>query len=227
MRLLKLISMLLGCRYPKTMANAIYHTLEDLKYRRYVSRKGFASGFPTIHLPLEETISNYTFLDGTSGVTDIALLRSLSCPECDYLEIGTFRGESFYNVRSKHSVSVSLDQGQVIFKKPGRYIQADSSRINFDELGKFDLIFIDGDHSYKSIKNDTINAFKLLKDDDSIIVWHDYGKTFETINWTTVAAIVDGCGGKNIYHVAHTLCCIYSPSSLPKMADKIFTVTIK
>lgn len=38
---------------------------------------------------------------------------------------------------------------------------------------KFDLIFIDGAHTYEYVKKDTENALKLIKD-CGYIVWHDY-----------------------------------------------------
>jgi predicted O-methyltransferase YrrM len=37
---------------------------------------------------------------------------------------------------------------------------------------KFDIIFIDADHSYNGVKTDTLNYFKFLKD-DGYIVYHD------------------------------------------------------
>jgi hypothetical protein len=47
---------------------------------------------------------------------------------------------------------------------------------NFDPkplAKKFDFIFIDGDHSYEGVENDTLKAFKLLKP-GGVIMWHDY-----------------------------------------------------
>ena len=61
-----------------------------------------------------------------------------------------------------------------------------------DYYGKYDMVFIDGDHHYDSVKKDTETAFKLLKDNRSIIVWHDYGLDPETIRWDVLAAILDG-----------------------------------
>ena len=42
------------------------------------------------------SIESYTYLDGSSMVTDLALLKSLatSFEACEYLEIGSWRGES-------------------------------------------------------------------------------------------------------------------------------------
>lgn len=38
---------------------------------------------------------------------------------------------------------------------------------------QFDFVFVDGDHSYELVKNDTQKAFELLKP-GGIIMWHDY-----------------------------------------------------
>ena len=102
---------------------------------------------------------------------------------------------------------------------------------------KFDLIFIDGDHTYKGVLADTINAFKLLKDQKSIIVWHDYGITPEDVNFSVLSAIFDGLPPQehsNLYHVSNSLSAIFcrekfdarmiTPIEVP---DKIFTVGIK
>lgn len=40
-------------------------------------------------------------------------------------------------------------------------------------LKQMDFIFIDGDHSYKGVKNDTEKAFKMLAP-GGVILWHDY-----------------------------------------------------
>ena len=48
--------------------------------------------------------------------------------------------------------------------------------LEFDEkefLGKCDLIFIDGGHTYSIVKNDTEKAFKMLSP-NGLIFWHDY-----------------------------------------------------
>jgi predicted O-methyltransferase YrrM len=39
---------------------------------------------------------------------------------------------------------------------------------------KMDFIFVDGDHSYEGVKNDTEKAFKMLAPGGAIL-WHDYG----------------------------------------------------
>jgi glycosyltransferase involved in cell wall biosynthesis len=73
-------------------------------------------------------------------------------------------------------------------------------------------VFVDGDHSREGVEIDTRNAFKLLRDDQSVIVWHDYGFTPERINWDVFAGILDGCPEErrgDLYQVSNTLCAVY------------------
>lgn len=48
--------------------------------------------------------------------------------------------------------------------------------LNFDfspYYKKMDLVFIDGSHSYKYVRSDTQNAFRMLTD-KGVIIWHDF-----------------------------------------------------
>ena len=205
-----------------------------------------------------ESVKPYSFLDGTSLITDLALLRSLArkFEKCEYLEIGTWRGESVANVAevAHHCVTINLpDEELMKIGKSKEYvalhryyskdlknvlhIQHDSLTFDYASLNKkFDLIFVDGDHHFENVKKDTENIFGLLKDERSIIVWHDYAFSPEKIRWEVLAGILNGIpetGHKHLYHVANTLCCIYSKQSIkthPFRADqqpnKKFELTI-
>jgi predicted O-methyltransferase YrrM len=247
----------------RNFANATYNYCEDASWKRYVNvSKGFKNGLPTIDLldllpNLNESIRSYTYMDGTSRVTDITLLKALAkrYADCRYMEIGSFRGESLINVAdvAAECVSISLsdkemnDLGLGEHVKVQRFFSKDLKNVlhinhnsltyEFSELNRtFDLIFIDGDHSYAAVKKDTENAFKLLKDENSMIVWHDYGRSYNIENWTTIAAMIDGAPidkrGK-IYHVSNTICSVYTNKkfdiSFPKSTDvpnKTFAINI-
>jgi hypothetical protein len=89
--------------------------------------------------------------------------------------------------------------------------------------GRIDLVFVDGDHSYEGVRSDTRSAYRLLRNDESVIVWHDYGLTPETVNWRVLAGILDGApdgAAKDLYHVSNTLCAIYSRKSLPSRREE-------
>jgi predicted O-methyltransferase YrrM len=205
------------------------------------------------------TVEPYAALDGGSTPIDLALLKGLAAskPDCDYFEIGTWRGESVANVASVAKKCVTLNLPDDIMLSMGMdkkyvelhrhfskdllnvsHLQGNSLSFDYASLNqKFDLIFIDGDHHYESVKSDTINAFKLLKDEHSIIVWHDYGNNPGDIRWDVFRGILDGSPSDkipNLYRVSNTLCAIYSKNvksgehipnhSVPK---KHFSISIK
>jgi predicted O-methyltransferase YrrM len=265
MRLIKLIVLIFKALFSdlRAFANATYNYCDEANWKRYVTvKRGLVNGLPTIDLldlfpGLNESIKDYTYLDGTSRVTDIIVLKALArkFDKCQYMEIGTFRGESLVNVAEVASDCVSISLSDQEMKEHGfaeyvnlqrffsknlknvLHIQHSSLTYDFSHLNrKFDLIFIDGDHSYAAVKKDTENALKLLKDESSIIVWHDYGRSYNLENWTTIAAMLDGVPQEKqnkIYHISNTLCSIYTnkkfdtrytkPSELP---DKTFKINV-
>ncbi len=238
---------------------------DDTDYAHYVKTTyGYPKGFPTVDLLdlfpyFSETVYPLSMLSDGSTPIDYALLKSFAkkFPHCQYLEIGTWRGESIANVAeiADFCYSISLSKEEMVkmgyrnsiidnvnfFSKNLKnveYIEADSTLYNFNLLNKkFDMIFIDGDHSKYAIESDTRNAFKLLKDENSIIVWHDYGFTPEHIKWETVAGILAGCPEEfrtNLYHVSNTLCAIFTRekypekfSKFPEIPNKVFEMTMK
>lgn len=249
---------------PKSLKSIIDANYEE-NMRTYVSDKyGFERGLPVLDLldlmpSLEETIYPYSFLEGQATPTDLALLKGMAKrrPDCRYLEIGTWRGESLANVASvaRECVSISLSNEEMKamglppeFVKTHRffsndlqnvkYIAHNSHTLDFSTLGRgFDLIFIDGDHSRKGVTIDTRNVFTVLRDDQSVIVWHDYGHSPETIRWDVLAGILDGTPTSArgcLYHVSNTMCAIYINGEFPKkyrtgfyVPDKVFTIRLE
>lgn len=233
-------------------------------------RKKIASEYQIQQLPsidmldlfpnLDEEINTYSFLNGTSMITDLTLLKSLArrFSNCAYLEIGSWRGESLANVSEVTddctSVTLSADEmrsfnlGEEFIKVHGIYsnhiktirkIEANSHTFDFNSLNKkFDLIFVDGDHSYEGVLNDTMKVFQLLRNSESIIVWHDYGFHTEDTRYNTLKAILDGIPRekhKNLYHVSNTMCAVYMENvnlpthytKFPSFPNKRFSLKIK
>lgn len=57
-----------------------------------------------------------------------------------------------------------------------KQIREDSANLSAKDFSyKFDLIFIDGSHSFAYIENDTKLALSVAND-KAVIIWHDYGK---------------------------------------------------
>ena len=191
-------------------------------------------------------------------ITDILLLKALArrFDRCSYLEIGSFRGESISNVAdvAADCTSVTLSEAEMkAFNLPEGFIKAhgifsnskpnitthlhNSLTFDFSSLNKkFDLIFVDGDHEYKSVVQDTKNVFKLLKNNDSIIVWHDYGLHPEDVRHEVLAAILEGTPKEyhdNLYHVSNTMCAIFirgkfatTFTKFPTYPNKVFSVNV-
>jgi len=258
----KLIVVLL--QKPSVIAKALFHAVRNYGFQQIAKRYGLSNGFKEVSIidlcpGFDVTINTYTFLNGTSTPPDLALLKYLAQNNkvADYLEIGTWRGESIVNVAPyvTNAVSLSLSKAEMI--EMGYYIGAvdaalmfskdipnilhighNSKTFDFSSLNKkFDLIFVDGDHEYEAVKLDTANVFKLLKDENSIIVWHDYAPAFEVINYQVLAGILDGSPKEalsKIYHVSNTMCAIYTNKPLktydrhyPATPNKVFDVTVK
>ena len=64
-----------------------------------------------------------------------------------------------------------------------RQIYSDSAKVNFAELGRFDMAFLDGCHAPEYVRLDTENALRVFA--GGMLVWHDYP------NIAGVASVVD------------------------------------
>lgn len=237
----------------------------DLWKEHVVKKYGMQEGLPVISPEslfgegYSESVKIFTFLDGGSLVTDIALLRGLArkFKKCSYFEIGTWRGESVVNISDIAEECYSLNlsdeelkimnvsdesiEQQAFFSKhiPGiTHLKGNSNSFDFAGLNKkFDLIFIDGSHHYHEVKNDTIQVFKHLVHENSIVVWHDYGLTPEHTRFEVLAGILDGLGKdqhKLLYHVGFTKSAIFITESLkskklqaPVKPEGFYEVSIK
>lgn len=251
-------------KHPFQIINLGLPGYKEELYRLKIRHTYKIEQLPTIDLcdlfpGFSESLSCYTFLDGTSLVPDIMLLKSLarSFKDCAYLEIGSWRGESLANVYevTKDCTSITLAEDEMrgmnlsedfikvhgIFSKNMKNLKTikhNSQTYDFDQLNKkFDLIFIDGDHSYEGVLTDTINSFKIRKGRSSIIAWHDYGNSPEKVRHSVLAAILDGVPvefHKNLYHVSNTLCAVYienmkfdtSFTKFPTYPNKVFSIRV-
>ena len=184
-----------------------------------ISDYGLKTGLPTIpfnEIAAETSLPNYLFLDGGSLITDLLLLKSLAkaTPNCEYFEIGTWRGESCTTVadhtekcftfnlplefiKSLGHDQVYLDQLELLSKKDDRITPINGNSLDFD-FSSLDiqpnLVFIDGDHHYEAVKSDSKKIFDWINPDEATIVWHDYGNSPEKVRWSVLKGILDGCG---------------------------------
>lgn len=181
---------------------------------------------------MQEAIESF-MMDGSSLITDLHLLMTLAGrTACNsYLEIGTWRGESVYNVAKlvPDCLTINLPKEEMrllgfheqyicqhgvlsVKNKNISHLETNSRTFDFGSLQKkFDLIFIDGDHSYDMVRSDTEKVFKDLIKENSVVVWHDYAYHPQKIRYEVFQAILDGVGKENhrhLYHVKNTMCAV-------------------
>jgi predicted O-methyltransferase YrrM len=224
------------------------------KMKQYVVKQhAMPRGLPVLELDtlfedFQIAVNPYAYLSGATMPIDIALLKALAQKYNvqKYFEIGTWRGESVANVAQvvPDCTSFNLSQEDIFartnskeyaqllgfFSKQNpniKHIYGNSLKYDFASLkSSFDMVFIDGDHHYKFVNQDTKTAFSLLKDEKSIIVWHDYALDIEQVRWSVLAGILDGCPKEkrnNIYHISNTLCAVYLPESFPSAALSLYS----
>lgn len=248
-------------RRPVLLNRVLTH--ED-SWLSYVDRNfGLSGGLPVVDMDQlvgtgSLSLGPMTYLDGGSLPTDLMLLAGLAeqMEGCRYFEIGTWRGESVATVspraRTCHTLCLSdkemheLGMHRRNIESHGLFsrklhnvtqLRGDSRHFNFQGLEhKFDLVFIDGNHHYDFIKADTINVFRHLVHEHSVVVWHDYGFHPDRVRYEVMAAILDGIGVQRrdmVYHVAHTKCAIYTgrklnavPADFPLIPESYFSTRI-
>lgn len=252
-----------------SLLNLIVEREENWRKILVQKHPSFAQGLPVIPISSVMTknsfeVNPFSFLDGGSLITDLGLLNEFAKQEISnsYFEIGTWRGESVTNV-SKYideCYTLNLSAEEIIqlgnnkkyaemhgFYSKGNpkitHLEGNSHFFDFKALGKtFDLIFIDGDHHYVSVKNDSQKIFEHLTHENSIVVWHDYTFNPEHIRSEVLLGILDGVPEKfhkNLYHVSNTMCAVFIPDdyfvktqatkklSYPNTPETIFQIDVK
>ena len=216
--------------------DSVYYDLVNTKY-------GLNNGLPVIEYPdivKESKLSEYLFLDGGSLITDLLLLQSLAkeIDNCNYFEIGTWRGESCsavalhtdkcftFNLSNDQIAQLGNDQAYLnqieLLSKNNpaiKHVKGDSLKFDFKQLDiEPNLVFIDGDHHYEAVKSDSAKIFDWINPEKATIVWHDYGNSPEKPRWSVLAGILDGIPPSEhqyLYQVGNTKCAIYSRKDYP------------
>lgn len=158
-------------------------------------------------------------MSGYSKVTDNereALARLVPKMDgCQVLEIGTYMGATaaFMATANPQATIVSVD----IVERPEWRVNARGNQTlmimpsrdipTFFQSGFFDMIFIDGDHSYEGVKNDLYAVIPLLKE-GGVLICHDY-ETREPVK----RAVDEYCKavGASVTHIIDTMVMINFP----------------
>jgi len=149
--------------------------------------------------------NNYDFEWSATPRRDLQILLDMlsSKHRKNVLEIGTFAGHtscSFKLASSKSNVyTIDIFKGMrgyidstqasevlkkedvgIIFKNKKvdvNLIYADSTKgSTYNNLPKFDFVYIDGDHSVYGIMKDSVNVMNNIVD-NALVFWHDYKNT--------------------------------------------------
>lgn len=238
-------------------------TDNEVQKKKFLQKYQNLTALPQIEIKdlgqesVEEIIT--FILDGGSLITDLQLLVCLASRNKvkSYFEIGTWRGESVFNVAKILDDCTTLnlsekemkelgwsskyaEQHAILSKKNPKILHLYGNTKTFDFEGlnkKYDLIFIDGDHTYEMVKSDTEKVFKNLVHENSIVVWHDYAYSPQKIRYEVFQAILDGVEKENhqyLYHPKNTMCAVFfkgridsSPFDEMKFPDQIFEISIK
>ena len=211
--------------------------LHDQRYwkERFNNEFGQSDVLPSIPLTTflsdRSILEQYSFSGDASMVTDLLVLKKLAMRESvrSYCEIGTWRGESARAVAPHVDQVVTIDLPENAMRQSGvdqtvidqvgilvksidsvKCVREDSTTMDFSALGgKFDLIFIDGDHRAEYVTRDTKNVFHHLCHEKSIVVWHDYGIDPDNVRWEVYYGIMKGVpAGTMVKHVSGTKCAI-------------------
>jgi hypothetical protein len=156
----------------------------------------------------------------------VMLLKIAGCAEPKRLmEIGSYRGYTALFLAQHISPDARIvaidrhpDHGEAYRKtsaasKIERRVGA-TNRAMFaqDEPASYDLIFIDADHSYESVRNDTELILPLLSP-AGFVVWHDYANWGYFSGENGVPEYLGELGATlPIGHVAGSTLAIHSPS---------------
>ncbi len=121
-----------------------------------------------------------------------SLLRK---PDTKYLEIGCANNKLWSSVIVKPENKIGVDP------EKGGNLRLTSDEFFKTNNSKFDVVFIDGLHTYEQCQKDTINSINCLND-DGVILFHD----FLPINWESehVPRFVEGWTG-DVWKVAYEL----------------------
>ena len=82
----------------------------------------------------------------------------------DYLEIGCDQNQLFSKIKIQNKVGVDPSSGGNVRKTSDKFFE--------ENKNKFDIVFIDGLHTYDQVKKDILNSINCLKENGIVLV-HD------------------------------------------------------
>ena len=136
------------------------------KYHRLMGSRNMLKIFYLYHKYFGEKYLGKLDFDFTSKKNRLEIIQTLINLKKfkSYLEIGTYKNEVFSNVVCKKKVGVD--------PVSGGNMRMTSDDFFFQNKENFDLVFIDGLHTYSQVKKDILNSLKILNN-GGLILLHD------------------------------------------------------
>ena len=186
--------------------------------------------FEDIAIPMASPLS--ADLDAPSADFFFLLSLARTTKPRRILEVGTFRARTTcaLKLNCPDATVVSYDIAEIaspyrtrVLQQPGVDLRlgsfADAGPVLFAEE-KYDLIFVDGSHTFDDALADSRIALQIVSP-AGFIVWHDYRRNIPVTHRIRVPEALDrivaekGCA---IHHVLGTTCAIYSPTPIAPAA---------
>ena len=193
-----------------------------LKYRKYLPECDAAEAIPGFS-ETEIRLRQCPLGNWSTPLVDvfIVLKAALGFRSRRILELGSYRGETArllaentgddvgictVNVDERHGAAYrGLDAARKIIRKTGRISPA-----LFQPDEKYDLIFVDADHDFASVMNDTAVAFRVLAP-NGVILWHDYRQDAYFHGHCGVPEALNEFANRHaVYAIRGTMLAIYS-----------------
>jgi hypothetical protein len=131
----------------------------------------------------EEKIEYYAEIGACSGGTTFTMNKFLNFKELLIIDDGGAEA-SFYITDRKDQL-----RGGILGTLPRIEIIGNSSdervikhAINISQTQKYDLLFIDGDHTYDGVKSDTINYYEIVRE-GGYLLFHDTSHLSGVMSW--------------------------------------------
>lgn len=146
------------------------------------------------------------------GRTTVNIVHN--CPDC-FITTFDLPFDGVDESSLKYSL-VEVDKPVAAHKHRGFFIQkyeeyssritclfGDSATYDFTlYYNTFDMVFIDASHAYENVIIDSENAFKLLRNKKSVVVWHDY--VVEHMDVVRAVHDIQKRHGLKIFHIKRT-----------------------
>jgi predicted O-methyltransferase YrrM len=185
-----------------------------------LTAKEFYDKFSILHSNTEMYLPGFTW-GNLSTKEQLDFLLNISIGKI-VLEIGTFTGLTTYNLSKVAKEVTTLDIDNRVTDKTGyntyilgehftgssvniTQIICDTKTYDFNSLGKFDIVFVDGEHTYKGCINDFTKSLEVLNP-GGIIVIDDYDPNAieNTFNWDVRRAVEELDLIHTFYHLYDT-----------------------